>query len=164
MHFRCPRCRNPIDIVDDEDSIQEVACPSCGSGFRISGGDADPQGRKDLGDPVSASVDGLRRSLQVLMGLVAAGTSLFVAFVGVLVFWIALVERQSTFPLLSAAPGLGLVVGALFMALMWVRLWFGPCRWLDPAIDQLFLKRYSGLFWVLVPALIILAFAPLAIR
>src|SRR5262245_32116645 len=51
MHILCPHCRNPIEIVPPEPSA-EVACPSCGSTFRVSDpstvGWAAPE-RKSLG-------------------------------------------------------------------------------------------------------------------
>ncbi len=36
MHTRCPRCRNPVELVDDE-TLAEVSCPSCGSSFSLVG-------------------------------------------------------------------------------------------------------------------------------
>ncbi len=38
MHVRCPHCHQPIEIVKDE-SLQDVICPSCGSGFNLLGGE-----------------------------------------------------------------------------------------------------------------------------
>ncbi len=37
MRIRCPHCRNPIEVVDDQ-SLAEVCCPSCGSSFNLIGG------------------------------------------------------------------------------------------------------------------------------
>jgi hypothetical protein len=34
MHILCPHCRSPIELVR-LDPRQEIACPSCGSGFRL---------------------------------------------------------------------------------------------------------------------------------
>jgi serine/threonine protein kinase len=34
MHLSCPHCRNPIELVR-YDPREEVACPSCGSSFRL---------------------------------------------------------------------------------------------------------------------------------
>ena len=34
MHIRCPHCRNPIEVVDD-DRLQDLTCPSCGSSFNL---------------------------------------------------------------------------------------------------------------------------------
>ena len=34
MRFRCPHCRNPIDLVDDVPT-DEIDCPSCGSTFNL---------------------------------------------------------------------------------------------------------------------------------
>jgi WD40 repeat protein len=39
VFVRCPHCRNPIELVDDG-SLDEVACPSCGSSFSLVGTDA----------------------------------------------------------------------------------------------------------------------------
>jgi nitrite reductase/ring-hydroxylating ferredoxin subunit len=37
MHILCPHCRNPIEIVKLTPH-EEVACPSCGSSFRLETG------------------------------------------------------------------------------------------------------------------------------
>ena len=37
MHVRCPHCQNPIEIVDSDDSLKEIDCPSCGSSFNLLG-------------------------------------------------------------------------------------------------------------------------------
>lgn len=34
MHVRCPHCQNPIEIVDEQ-SFENVDCPSCGSSFSL---------------------------------------------------------------------------------------------------------------------------------
>jgi len=34
MHIRCPHCRNPIEVVDD-DELRDVVCPACGSSFNL---------------------------------------------------------------------------------------------------------------------------------
>jgi serine/threonine protein kinase len=34
MYIRCPHCRNPIEVVDD-DRLQDLTCPSCGSSFNL---------------------------------------------------------------------------------------------------------------------------------
>ncbi len=34
MHIRCPHCRNPIEVVDD-DQLQDLTCPACGSSFNL---------------------------------------------------------------------------------------------------------------------------------
>ena len=39
MQVRCPHCHNPIEIVDGDDSLKEVDCPSCGSSFNLLGDD-----------------------------------------------------------------------------------------------------------------------------
>ena len=39
LRIRCPHCHNPIEIVD-EDLLQEMACPSCGSNFSLIEGQA----------------------------------------------------------------------------------------------------------------------------
>ncbi len=36
MHVRCPHCRSPIEFVDD-DALEDVICPSCGSSFSLVG-------------------------------------------------------------------------------------------------------------------------------
>lgn len=36
MHIRCPHCRNPIEILN-QDQLTEVSCPSCGSSFGLVG-------------------------------------------------------------------------------------------------------------------------------
>lgn len=38
MRIRCPHCRNPIDVVND-DELVEVSCPSCGSSFSLTSND-----------------------------------------------------------------------------------------------------------------------------
>ena len=35
MQIRCPHCRNPIDVVNDDPS-GDVSCPSCGSCFNLA--------------------------------------------------------------------------------------------------------------------------------
>ena len=35
MHVRCPHCRHPIEIVEQE--FHEIDCPSCGSSFNLVG-------------------------------------------------------------------------------------------------------------------------------
>ena len=35
MHIRCPHCRNPIEVVE-EDPSGDVSCPSCGSCFNLA--------------------------------------------------------------------------------------------------------------------------------
>src|SRR5262245_39172847 len=37
MHILCPHCQNPIELVELQPR-QEIACPSCGSNFRLEGG------------------------------------------------------------------------------------------------------------------------------
>ncbi len=37
MRIRCPHCRNPIEVVED-DPLREVCCPSCGSAFNLIAG------------------------------------------------------------------------------------------------------------------------------
>jgi len=37
MHVRCPHCRSPIEFLE-EDSLEEVECPSCGSQFSLIAG------------------------------------------------------------------------------------------------------------------------------
>ena len=37
MHVRCPHCQNPIELVDDDASLQEISCSSCGSSFNLIG-------------------------------------------------------------------------------------------------------------------------------
>jgi WD40 repeat protein/tRNA A-37 threonylcarbamoyl transferase component Bud32 len=39
MHIRCPHCRNPIEVIE-QDSLSDVTCPSCGSNFSLIGEDA----------------------------------------------------------------------------------------------------------------------------
>jgi WD40 repeat protein/serine/threonine protein kinase len=39
MHIRCPHCRNPIEVVE-QDSLSDVTCPSCGSNFSLIGENA----------------------------------------------------------------------------------------------------------------------------
>ena len=34
LRLNCPHCQNPIEVVDDE-SHDDVVCPSCGSNFRL---------------------------------------------------------------------------------------------------------------------------------
>ena len=34
MHIRCPHCRNPIEVIDD-DQLRDIICPSCGSSFNL---------------------------------------------------------------------------------------------------------------------------------
>ncbi len=34
MHIHCPHCRNPIELVDDQ-QLRDVTCPSCGSSFNL---------------------------------------------------------------------------------------------------------------------------------
>ena len=34
MHILCPHCRNPIEVVK-LNPHEEIACPSCGSSFRV---------------------------------------------------------------------------------------------------------------------------------
>jgi WD40 repeat protein/serine/threonine protein kinase len=36
MHILCPHCQNPIELVELQPRL-EVACPSCGSSFRVEG-------------------------------------------------------------------------------------------------------------------------------
>jgi tetratricopeptide (TPR) repeat protein/tRNA A-37 threonylcarbamoyl transferase component Bud32 len=36
IRLNCPHCQNPIAIVDDEASAEEVVCPSCGSSFHLA--------------------------------------------------------------------------------------------------------------------------------
>jgi predicted Ser/Thr protein kinase/ribosomal protein S27E len=38
MHLRCPRCRNPIEVVD-ETPLTDLTCPSCGSQFSLISND-----------------------------------------------------------------------------------------------------------------------------
>ena len=38
MRVRCPHCRNPIEIVEDQ-SLAEIDCPTCGSSFNLIAGD-----------------------------------------------------------------------------------------------------------------------------
>lgn len=37
LHIRCPHCRHPIEVVDD-DPMTDVECPSCGSHFNLISG------------------------------------------------------------------------------------------------------------------------------
>ena len=37
MHVLCPHCRDPIEVVTLTPH-EEIACPSCGSGFRLDPG------------------------------------------------------------------------------------------------------------------------------
>jgi serine/threonine protein kinase len=50
MHILCPHCRNPIEVVQI-DVRAEIACPSCGSSFRLenSSTTADTQDLKQIG-------------------------------------------------------------------------------------------------------------------
>src|SRR6516164_7188892 len=41
MHLLCPHCQNPIEVVR-LDAAQEVACPACGSMFRLEPGSTAP--------------------------------------------------------------------------------------------------------------------------
>ena len=34
MHIRCPHCRNPIEVIED-DQLRDIICPSCGSSFNL---------------------------------------------------------------------------------------------------------------------------------
>ena len=36
MKIRCPHCRNPIEVVND-DPLNDIDCPSCGSSFNLLG-------------------------------------------------------------------------------------------------------------------------------
>jgi hypothetical protein len=36
MHIRCPHCRNPIEVVE-QDSLSDATRPSCGSNFSLIG-------------------------------------------------------------------------------------------------------------------------------
>jgi len=36
LHLRCPHCRSPIEIVDNQ-PLTEITCPSCGSGISLVG-------------------------------------------------------------------------------------------------------------------------------
>lgn len=36
MHILCPHCHNPIEVVK-LDPREEIACPSCGSSFKLAG-------------------------------------------------------------------------------------------------------------------------------
>jgi uncharacterized protein YbaR (Trm112 family) len=36
MHILCPHCHNPIEVVRGA-LREEIACPSCGSSFRLEG-------------------------------------------------------------------------------------------------------------------------------
>jgi WD40 repeat protein len=40
LHLRCPHCRSPIEIVDDQ-PLSGLMCPSCGSGIDLVGGEED---------------------------------------------------------------------------------------------------------------------------
>ena len=50
MHILCPHCRNPIELVKLTPR-EEIACPSCGSSFRLETGEttAGNPARKKLG-------------------------------------------------------------------------------------------------------------------
>ncbi|NQT12025.1 MAG: protein kinase, partial [Planctomycetes bacterium] len=37
MHVRCPHCQNPIELVAEDHSLQEISCPTCGSSFNLLG-------------------------------------------------------------------------------------------------------------------------------
>lgn len=36
VRLNCPHCRNPIEIVDDRQEVEDVICPSCGSSFKLT--------------------------------------------------------------------------------------------------------------------------------
>ena len=38
MQVRCPHCHNATEVVDDS-RLEEITCPSCGSGFSLIGDD-----------------------------------------------------------------------------------------------------------------------------
>ena len=35
MQIRCPHCQNPIEVVQDDESL-DYDCPSCGSSFNLA--------------------------------------------------------------------------------------------------------------------------------
>jgi ribosomal protein S27E len=39
LHIRCPHCHHPVELVDDR-ALEEITCPSCGSGFCLVGDEA----------------------------------------------------------------------------------------------------------------------------
>ena len=103
----------------------------------------------ELSNPVAA-LDGLPRYRRVLIGLAAAVSGLFAGLVGVVVLYVTLMARQGASPWISSALGAGLLIVALFMALVWFRLWFGPREWLDRAINRLFRRSYGYLLWAVI--------------
>ena len=65
MHILCPHCRNPIEVVKIS-AHEEIACPSCGSSFRL---EADATTDPEQGAPLPPSYGQLFAAWYKYLGL-----------------------------------------------------------------------------------------------
>lgn len=110
----------------------------------------------ELINPAGA-LDGLPRYRRLLIGLGAAISGFVAGLCGSAIFYVTLAARKPVSPWISSALAISLLVVALFMILVWWRLWFGPRAWLDRMINRMFLRTYFSLVWVI---LLLMAFGP----
>src|SRR5687767_12368584 len=68
---------------------------------------------------------------RVLVGLAVGITSLFSGFFGVAFIYVSIVGRQGGKHWFASFAGAALLAISFFMSLVWLRLWFGPRRWLN---------------------------------
>jgi hypothetical protein len=116
---------------------------------------------EELFNPVAA-LDGLPRWRRMLVGLAAVVSGLFAGLAGVVVLYGTLIARKAASPWFSSALGGSLLIVALYLCLVWLRLWFGPREWLDRAVNRLFLRSYVYLIWAIVLLLVFVAIKLLA--
>jgi hypothetical protein len=108
----------------------------------------------ELTNPVAA-LDGLPLYRRALMGLAAGVSALFAGLAGAAVLYATLTAQNGTSPWISTALGGGLLLVALFMGMVWLRLWFGPRPWLDRAINRIFWRSYG---YLLVSVVLLMVF------
>jgi hypothetical protein len=111
--------------------------------------------RNEFSNPVAA-LDGLPGFRRALMGLAALVSGGVAGLAGTGILYAVFVHPALLGRGLASTLGGSFLIVALFLALVWVRLWFGPRRWLDRAIDRMFLRNY---IYIISIAVLVMIFA-----
>jgi hypothetical protein len=104
----------------------------------------------------AAALERLPRFRQVVTGFGALVSAGFAGLSGTAILFAVFTNRAGRAPArwLLPAIGGGLLIVALFMVLVWLRLWFGPRPWLDRTINRIFWRSYGYLLLAVISLLV----------
>jgi hypothetical protein len=95
------------------------------------------------------------RYRRILIGLCAGISALFISLFGGVFVYLSIVHWQGGPAWIASCIGAALLIVAFFMALVWLRLWFGSREWIDRAINRVFVKVYVYLMLLVIALLVV---------